>query len=86
MKTFQVKFLISLTWELEKRPNPRSRASQRIKVQFDNGLERLCRIRIFQTVRQRLKPRRVFGLQGEQLGDRVAPALWPGGAPVGGTR
>ena len=31
-----------------------------------------------------LKLGRVFGLQGEQLGDRVAPALWPG-APVGGT-
>jgi hypothetical protein len=31
-----------------------------------------------------LKLRRVFGWQGEQLGDRVAPALWPG-APVGGT-
>ena len=37
---------------------------------------------VAQTVRQSVVPGGIFGLQGEQLGDRVVPALWAG-APVG---
>ncbi len=55
---------------------------QGIEVEVDDGFEGGGGVRVAQGIGQSLAPGSVFGLQGEQLGDGVAPALWSG-APVG---
>jgi hypothetical protein len=63
------------TWRLD--------CGEGIEVEIDDGLEGGGGGRVAQGIRQSLAPSGVFRLQGEQLGDGVAPALWSG-APVGG--
>ena len=46
------------------------------EVEFDDGLERLCRGALAETVGQCMASGGVFRLQGEQLGDRIVPSLW----------
>ena len=62
-----------------------ARRDDRLKlaqVEFGNGPQGLGRGGVAQPVGQGVVPGGVFGLQGEQFGDDVVPALWPG-APVG---
>ena len=50
------------------------------EIEVDDGLERLGRGGLAQRVWQPIGPGSVFGLQGEQLGDGVVPALRPAAA------
>lgn len=54
-----------------------------IEIEIDDGLQGGGGGRVAKGVRQSFAPGGVFGLQGEQFGDGIAPALWSG-APVGG--
>ena len=56
--------------------------SEFVEVEFDNRLQRHGCGRVAEAVGQCVGPGGVFGLQGEQFGDGIAPALRPG-APIG---
>jgi hypothetical protein len=60
----------------------RLNANQNIEIEIDNGLQGFGGSGVAETVRQGVVPGGVFGLQGEQPGDGVVPAL-QAGAPVG---
>ena len=49
-----------------------------IKIEIDDGLESLGGGAVAKAVGQGVAPGGVFGLQGEQFGDCVAPSLWSG--------
>ena len=51
------------------------------EIEIDDGLQRLSGGRVAQPVGHGIGPGGVFGLERDQLGDRVAPSLRPG-APV----
>src|SRR5271154_2211377 len=53
-----------------------------IEIEIDNRLQSRGGRTVSEVVRKCVAPGGVFGLQGEQLGDGIAPALWPG-ASVG---
>jgi hypothetical protein len=49
-----------------------------IKIEFDDCLQSLCGGAVAKAVGQGVVPGGVFGLQGEQFGDRIMPSLWSG--------
>jgi hypothetical protein len=51
-----------------------------VKIEFDDGLKSLGGGAVAKAVRQGVAPGGVFGLQGEQFGDCIAPSLWSGAA------
>ena len=52
-----------------------------VEVEIDDVLKGLCGGAVAETVGHGVGPCGVFGLQGEQVGDGVVPALWAA-APV----
>jgi hypothetical protein len=52
--------------------------SEDVKIKFDDGLESLGGGAVAKAVGQGVAPGGVFGLQGEQFGDRVVPTLRSG--------
>jgi len=50
------------------------------EVEFDDGLEGLCRWGFAEAVGQSVGPSGVFRLQGKQFGDGIVPALWSAAA------
>jgi hypothetical protein len=52
------------------------------QVEFSDGPQCLGCGGVAEPVGQGIEPGNEFGLQGEQLGDGIVPALWPG-TPVG---
>jgi hypothetical protein len=60
------------------KPTRRFDVGEDIKIEFDDGLESLGGGAVAKTVGQGVVPGGVFGLQGEQFGDGVAPPLWSG--------
>jgi hypothetical protein len=49
-----------------------------VKIEVDDGLQCLCSCAVAEAFGQCVSPGRVFGLQGEQFGDRIVPSLWSG--------
>jgi hypothetical protein len=62
------------TWRLD--------VGEDIKIEIDDGLESLGGGAVAKAVGQGVAPGGVFGLQGEQFGDSVAPSL-RSGASIG---
>ena len=59
--------------------------SEFIEIEFDDGLQCLGGGTVAKAVGQGVAPGGVFGLQGEEFGDGVAPSLWSG-ASIGRRR
>jgi hypothetical protein len=52
-------------------------AGEGVEIEIGDRLQRLGGGCVAKSIRQRFAPGGICGLQGEQFGDRVAPALWP---------
>src|SRR6516164_11867442 len=59
---------------------------QLVEIEFDDRLQHLAGAAVAQSLRESVEPGGIFGLQGDELADGIAPALSPaaavGGAPV----
>jgi hypothetical protein len=49
-----------------------------VEIEVDDGLQCLCGGAVAEAFGRCVSPGGVFGLQGEQFGDRIVPSLWSG--------